>query len=157
MSEDKLGKRGNFITDYFFTKKQRDFFSTSNHLYDHLRHELGVDTEYIYKEVLKVVVKSLIAVEPSMRHQEQDRFSHQQSVYEVVGYDIVIDKNLKPFVCEVNTTPNMGLEINRGNDAVVHEEDFELKTRIMRSTLELTGELPVQEDHPNAKLASYVC
>ncbi len=34
-------------------------------------------------------------------------------------------------VAQINTTPNLGLEINKANDPVVHEEDFDLKRRIM--------------------------
>ena len=125
-------KRGNIITDYFFTLKQRDFLTTSTHLVDHLRHQ-GYDVDKIFLDIEDVMIKALIADEPAMRHQENERISHPTSVYEVVGYDILLDANMKPWVCEVNTTPNMGLEINRGNDPLVHEEDFDVKTRIMQA------------------------
>ncbi len=101
------------------------------------------------------MIKALIAIEPSLRHQENERVSHPTSVYEVVGYDILLDENLKPWVCEVNTTPNMGLEINRAHDALVHEEDFAVKTRIMKAVLEITGIVPLPSSHPNYNIAMY--
>lgn len=148
LSDEARKKRGNFISDYFFTKKQANFYTTSSQLMADLKSQ-GIDTDQIYSDLQDVIVKALIVAEPSYRHQEQETIAHPESVYEVLGYDILLDKNHKPFVCEVNTTPNMGLEINRGNDAMVHEEDFELKLRLMRGVMEMAGIVEMQDDHPN--------
>ena len=47
----------------------------------------------------------------------------------------------------------MGLEINRGNDPLVHEEDFVVKTKIMQAALEITGIVPLQETDPNYRIS----
>jgi D-alanine-D-alanine ligase-like ATP-grasp enzyme len=38
------------------------------------------------------------------------------TTYEIFGYDIVLDDDLNPFLCEINETPNMGLEVNYHGD-----------------------------------------
>jgi hypothetical protein len=42
--------RGYYITDYFFTHKQRDMFTTSNHLFSEL-HARGVDTDKVWRDL----------------------------------------------------------------------------------------------------------
>lgn len=146
-SVERANLRGFFITDYFFTKKQRQLYTSSNQLFDYLK-STGVDTDKVFNDVRDVIVKSLQVSEPQYRMAQDETIAYPESTYEVLGWDILLDEDLKPHVCEVNTTPNMGLEINRGNDPVVHEEDFELKTEIMRHVLEITGTLGV--DNPKA-------
>ena len=58
------------------------------------------------------MIKALIAGEPSLHHQENERISYPESVYEVVGYDILLDKNLKPWVCEVKFGTNISFFIS---------------------------------------------
>jgi hypothetical protein len=45
-------------------------------------------------------VTALLAVEPVMRHQESGMDQQRSTVYEVLGYDIVLDEHLKPWICE---------------------------------------------------------
>lgn len=148
----KRHKRGYFISDYFFTLKQRDYFTTTNELFDHLRRfggEIdpaagegkGIDTDQIYRDVRDAIVRGLQVSEPQYRMAQDETIAYPESTYEVMGYDILIDKNLKPHVCEINTTPNMGLEVQHHGSALIHEEDFRVKTDIMRACLTITGTL----------------
>ena len=62
--------------------------------------------------------------------------THPGTVYEVFGYDIVLNDELKPFLCEINETPNMGLEVNyhpdySGKGEEMEKGDYEYKTRLM--------------------------
>jgi Leucine-rich repeat (LRR) protein len=146
-------RRGYFISDYFFTKKQRQYQTSAMNLFHDLKAR-GIDTDKIWYDVQDVIVKGLLTGEVQLRRQENEFDEQHSNVYEVLGYDILLDANLKPWVCEINTTPNLGLEINKANDPVVHEEDFSLKMNLMRHSLEITGTIDVQPTTKDAHLAA---
>ncbi len=94
--------RGYFISDYFFTKKQREFYTTSTHLMTFFRSQVsftrackprlasavgdashgagaqGVDTDLMWRRLQDVVVKSLLTGEVRMRHQVCSSLQHPQ-------------------------------------------------------------------------------
>ena len=74
--------------------------------------------------------------------------THPGTVYEVFGYDIVLNDELKPFLCEINETPNMGLEVNyhpdySGKGEEMEKGDYEYKTRLMDTALSVANVEPV--------------
>ena len=62
----------------------------------------------LWADIKAVVVKSLVAGASWTSRMQRER-THPGTVYEVFGYDIVLNDELKPFLCEINETPNMGL------------------------------------------------
>ncbi|GIQ90876.1 tubulin-tyrosine ligase/Tubulin polyglutamylase, partial [Kipferlia bialata] len=75
---------------------------------DHLEKE-GHDVPAIWKRINDIFVKTLFAVLPSLRHifhtcRPSD--VHGVSCFEVLGFDILLDHKMKPWLIEVNHSPS---------------------------------------------------
>jgi len=145
-----FGEKGGFIgkdhllTDYYFTLKQRDYEVRAAPLLERFLPKFK--PEKIWEDIEVAMAESLVAAADRMGKQEAQDIPYDGSVYEVVGFDILLDSYGRPWVCEVNSTPNMGLEVNKGGDMEVEEEDGYLKTEIMRAMLDIAGVHPRRID-----------
>ena len=100
----------------------------------------------LWADIKAVVVKSLVAGASWTARMQRER-THPGTVYEIFGYDIVLDDELNPFLCEINETPNMGLEVNyhsdyNGKGAEMEKGDYDYKTRLMDATLSVANVEP---------------
>jgi hypothetical protein len=56
-------------------------------------------------QIREIVVKTMMAVEPNMNTSSKMHVPHRNICYEVFGFDIVLDANLRTWLLEVNTGP----------------------------------------------------
>jgi len=68
---------------------------------------LNVDVEALWNSIKRCVLKALVCVE--------DSIVNQISAFELFGFDVLIDDNLKPWLIEVNSSPSMerGTELDK--------------------------------------------
>jgi glutathione synthase/RimK-type ligase-like ATP-grasp enzyme len=59
----------------------------------------GIDTAALWRSICAVVVKTLLACEPSI--------PAQCNSFEVYGFDVLIDAALRVWLIEVNASPQM--------------------------------------------------
>ena len=62
----------------------------------------GIDSDQLWMRICLLVVKSLVAV--------NDRISYQPCSFEVFGYDVLVDSDLRPWLLEVNASPSLARE-----------------------------------------------
>jgi len=74
-------------------------------------HNAGVDTDVLWARIVEVVLRSLYAV--------QDAIPSHPCCFELFGYDLLIDEDLKPWLIEVNASPSLARE----NQLDVHVKD----------------------------------
>lgn len=85
----------------------------------------GHDVGLIWSNINALVVKSLVAVD--------DKISFQPSCFEVYGYDVLIDQDLRPWLIEVNASPAMA------RDTYV---DVRVKNAMIEDTVKLLDPAP---------------
>uniref|UniRef100_A0A8C6SFX1 Tubulin--tyrosine ligase-like protein 9 n=1 Tax=Neogobius melanostomus TaxID=47308 RepID=A0A8C6SFX1_9GOBI len=74
--------------------------------------------ETLFKEIYNIFVRSLQSV--------QKVIINDKHCFELYGYDILLDENLKPWLIEVNASPSL---------TASSKEDYEMKCRLLEDTL----------------------
>mmetsp|Transcript_92094 Transcript_92094/g.204438 ORF Transcript_92094/g.204438 Transcript_92094/m.204438 type:complete len:907 (-) Transcript_92094:236-2956(-) len=104
-------------------------------VYDVLKQQ-GHDVETLMGEIEDLIVKTLIAVQPSLSHfyhscQPDD--TENAMCFEVLGFDVMLDQRLQPWLLEVNHAPSFATE---------SELDKVVKTEVLKDTFALLNLCP---------------
>ena len=67
----------------------------------------GINFEFVFSQVKDVIVKTLISVEPHIVGNLHKSPSNRNACFELYGFDILLDQNLKPWLLEVNVLPSL--------------------------------------------------
>uniref|UniRef100_A0A8C5K8C9 Tubulin tyrosine ligase-like family, member 6 n=1 Tax=Jaculus jaculus TaxID=51337 RepID=A0A8C5K8C9_JACJA len=115
----------NFIQDAHYGSKRK--LSTFN-MYMKAQ---GVDVEQMWKSIEDVIIKTLISAHPIIKHNYHSCFpSHtlNSACFEILGFDILLDHKLKPWLLEVNHSPSFSTD---------SKLDKEVKDSLLYDTLVL--------------------
>ena len=109
------------LTNYAINKDAEDFKITEQDIeagtsskrtletvYKRLRED-GVDVNLLKLKIADLIIKTLISVQPDLLHnyrtcQPNDRTFNM--CFEVLGFDVLIDADTKPWLLEVNQAPS---------------------------------------------------
>ncbi|XP_036771336.1 tubulin polyglutamylase TTLL11 isoform X1 [Manis pentadactyla] len=137
----------------------------------------GVDIKKVWSDIISLVIKTVIALTPELKVFYQSDIPVGRpgpTCFQILGFDILLMKNLKPMLLEVNANPSMRIEHEQELSPGVFENvpslvDEEVKVAVIRDTLRLMDPLkkkrenqsqepkkPVatNEEPPNSELAS---
>lgn len=93
--------------------------------------ENGHKIDKAWNEVKKIIVKTLCSVQPILKHNYltiQNDDPYNQGCFELLGFDILFDKNLKPYLLEVNHSPSFRTE---------SQVDHKVKSKLIYDTLKM--------------------
>lgn len=99
-------------------------------LYQFTQHMIGLghDMKKIWADTYDVILKSLIsAEEPIVRHM-RGHVKYKTNCFEIYGYDIMLDEDLKPWLVEINLSPSVAIET---------PFDFKLKNTLIHTLLNM--------------------
>ncbi|XP_065105925.2 probable tubulin polyglutamylase TTLL9 isoform X2 [Paramisgurnus dabryanus] len=81
----------------------------------------GFDTvQSLFKEIDNIFIHSLLSV--------QKTIINDKHCFELYGYDILLDENLKPWLIEVNASPSLSAS---------SQGDYDMKYRLLEDTLDI--------------------
>ena len=94
-------------------------------------YEQGADPDRIMEEIKDIVAKTLIVGQPYMSHiyrscQPDDM--DNSMCFQILGFDIMIDKNFKPWLIEVNQSPSFATD---------SPLDYEVKKAVIKDAFNL--------------------
>ncbi|XP_018026863.1 uncharacterized protein LOC108682243 [Hyalella azteca] len=95
----------------------------------HLRGR-GIDTAALMRSVEDVVIKSLLAAAYQMNTAAVMFMPHPRNCFELYGFDILIDEQLKPWVLEVNLSPSLNID---------QPLDLKIKSSMLADLFSLAG------------------
>ena len=109
-------------------------------LWDYLEKE-GVDVQKLKKEIEYAATSAIIAGICPMRNLQFEKIPHhRKSCFELLGVDILLDKNLKPYILEINISPGMHIDT---------ELDKAIKYEVMSDTLNIARIFQVSAMNPS--------
>ncbi|KAJ0402221.1 hypothetical protein ATCC90586_002202 [Pythium insidiosum] len=85
---------------------------------------MGADVAQVKQDIFAVILKSLLCGE--------DHIPFQVNSFDLLGYDILLDSTLRPWLIEINSSPSMARE---------NALDFQVKDALMLDTLRLVRPL----------------
>lgn len=84
----------------------------------------------LWSRIFDVIMKSLITSEHYVLAALKKNGTHRNNCFEIFGYDILIDSDLKPWLLEVNLSPSLACE---------SPLDVTIKANLIADTMNLIG------------------
>jgi hypothetical protein len=109
-----------------------------SYLWQHLREDRGIDTAAVWNEIVAVVLKSLVCVE--------DVIPSQPGAFELFGFDVLLDMELRPWLLEVNASPSLARD---------HALDREVKEALMADTIKVVMREEGESEDGEEELGGY--
>ena len=91
----------------------------------------GHDPQQMWRRIDKVIAKTLLSAQPILSHVYTSCFPHNNDGYtcfEILGFDLLIDQQLKPWLLEVNHSASFTCDTPL---------DERIKTQLIRETIEI--------------------
>ncbi|NWU02316.1 TTL11 polyglutamylase, partial [Urocynchramus pylzowi] len=132
---------GNFIhSDSANTGSKRTFSSILCRLSSR-----GADVKKLWSDIISLVIKTIIALTPELKVYYQSDIPAGKpgpTCFQILGFDILLMKDLKPMLLEVNANPSMRIEHEQELSPGVFENvpspvDEKVKVAVIRDTLRL--------------------
>ena len=132
-------------TKYVYPKEVNDENANKWNFYTYKKYlrEQNIDINLIFEKIKDIVIKTIISGHWDLIHTTSKLRISQKSMFNLFGFDVLIDDNLNPSLLEVNTRPFM---------YIYDSMDKVIKTNLFIDTLNIVGIIPFL--HSN-KISSY--
>ncbi|ORY13325.1 TTL-domain-containing protein [Neocallimastix californiae] len=132
------------LTNVSVNKKKKTNNSTSyvwsvKKVKRYLLEEYGVEFSDIWKKIEDIAIKAVITMNKSEIKREKELNSKNNfniksnNIFEVYGFDVLIDNNMKPWLLEINLSPDLSIN---------SKFQKQLKYRLMDDTFNIVGLVP---------------
>lgn len=71
---------------------------------------MGIDQEQIFKKIEDVILKTIISGENVINNATEMFVPYSNNCFELLGFDVLIDDNLEPWLLEVNLSPSINCD-----------------------------------------------
>ncbi|KAH9505341.1 Tubulin polyglutamylase ttll11 [Bulinus truncatus] len=140
------------LTNYSLNKKSSDFKISDKDDEGSKRkltavfkqiEKLGHNVELLWEKIEKMVTLTLIAVAGELKVEQQAAIPPGKlgpTCFQVLGFDILLLKDLEPFLLEVNSNPSLSITEEHetptgGVEYKISAKDEEIKRKLIRDTL----------------------
>ena len=130
------------LTNYAINKKNDHFVQNENAEEDDFGYkwslgafcqhllQVGIDLDLLWSRIYDVIIKTILCGENYVVTAMRKSRVHRTNCFEMLGFDILIDSDLKPWLIEVNLSSSMATE---------SPLDLKIKSNLMCDTFNLIG------------------
>ena len=122
-------KNVNFIQNVSCEEDDYGFKWSLTALCKHLE-DIGIDMKLMWSKIYDLIIKSILSVEEKILSSIKKHCTHKNNCFEILGYDVLIDSELKPWLLEANLSPSFSAE---------SPLDLKLKTQVISDAFNLIG------------------
>ncbi|KAJ1472248.1 tubulin-tyrosine ligase/Tubulin polyglutamylase, partial [Baffinella frigidus] len=72
--------------------------------------EQGIEAGPVFARIKDLVIKTMLTVEAKINTNLQMHVPSRRNCYELFGFDVMLDANLKPWLIEVNSSPSLATD-----------------------------------------------
>jgi len=105
--------------------------------------ENNLDFETLWTKIIDIVTKAIICAGDQTISTVKKLTPHNNNLFELYGFDILIDENLNPCLLEINLNPSLNCDT---------ELDLKVKSSLMTDIFNLVGVIPYA--HPDINSSS---
>lgn len=91
---------------------------------------LGLDPDLMMMRIEDIVIKTIISIEHKVFKACEQHVPFRNNCFDLLGFDILIDSDLRPWLLEVNLSPSLACET---------DIDFKIKSQLVAEVLNLVG------------------
>jgi hypothetical protein len=91
---------------------------------------LGIDDNLLWSRITDVIIKTFLSIEPLVNASQEMFVPHRTNCFELFGFDILIDNELRPWLLEVNMCPSLGTD---------SPLDLKVKAKVLADLLTMVG------------------
>ncbi|OMJ89261.1 hypothetical protein SteCoe_8649 [Stentor coeruleus] len=111
-----------FLTNYSINKKSDKFIPNTDWQSDNIGHKwsfsaflkemakLGYDTDLVIKRIYDLIIKTIISIENLVVDSVRKFALKHNNCFDIFGFDVLLDQELKPWLLEVNLCPSMNTD-----------------------------------------------
>jgi tubulin polyglutamylase TTLL4 len=103
----------------------------------------GINFNTTWEKIQDIVVKSVITVQQQTREVSKKLTKSNNNLFELYGFDILLDSELRPWLIEINLNPSLNCE---------SELDLKIKSSLMTDIFTLIGIVPYSKNSKNTNL-----
>lgn len=139
--QPSISNRGNIfmhLTNYSLNKNSQTFCPDSESgskrtfsVLNRILQEGGFNVQELWNQIDDVILKTIFSAYTTLRHVYRATFHNHRfrsGGFEVLGFDIIIDRKMKPLILEINQSPSFHTD---------QEVDLEVKNTLIRDTFRL--------------------
>ena len=95
--------------------------------------QMNIDYDKVFVTVKDLIIKSILSVEPIIANNMQRSSKNRHLCFELYGFDVILDSDLKPWLLEVNVLPSFS------SSSLL---DKRIKTSLLSDVFQTIGVVP---------------
>ena len=98
--------------------------------------DLGIDPEPLFTAIRQMLAFVVVAGRERLRHDPRDKGIRPSGTFELLGFDVLVDADLRPWLLEANVGPSLAVA---DTPDAANIEELAVKTRLIDSLIHVTG------------------